>query len=292
MSTAHWYRALDLLPPYNSRVRLHFSGRVIEGARGRAKGRDIWLEFPRGEEPRRIRVPAAFLLWQPLDSATWTLDLPRPVTSPEPRMVWTGQRFSEVDAEERAEDAKVASRGADHRWWWTPDEPIRYAPAGAVTQRMAEGRLMRAVTHCGRGQGLTLRAKTPLSVLADLADAAHGVTTQSSERFTQSAADISDFDEAMRWFLDLGDAEDQRRRKGRKAWDFSDPQKLLFWRAMPRPVSWIDIGRMLAIGAKGSRQLYADSIAVCWRRANSVTAPPKDAAHNAEHRGGRKGPSQ
>lgn len=289
-----WY-PVSALRRANVRVRILWCGRMIEAARVRIPrtGRFGWVmrsedgdivflppteivSYRHSETGDLITLPADSIAarwgdepeaWQPLVPGLWPDPLPEPLRTPEPRsgrIDGPGHRPVEM-SRETAEDRR---RGQ----WWRDETRITYEPEGEVTLAMCEGRLMRAVSWCGAGAGLTLATRDTSQVLADLADAAGlawgqaGSVEAIAARFEPTPADRDDFDVAMGWFVRLNPPELWHAK--RSLWSFNARQKILLWRAKQVPETFAEIGARLRMSDTRAKQLYRDAIDKCHRAAN------------------------
>lgn len=279
----HWYRLIDMAPPYNVHVRLQFWGRMFKAVRGVHKGLDVWAEVMAGGGMRSISIPAAgSVIWQPLAPEKWRLALPEPIAaSVVTGMTRTTQSFTAVDAAlagaEMEADRDALRSGADidvddpMRKWWADLSNIRYEPKGEVSRRMAEGRVMRALADCGAGDGVAVGGVAAADALARMSDAAKRALADDDGshwlvRFKPLQSDNGDFLEAMGWWTALNPPELWTAL--RKPWTYSRAQRALFWRAIDKPLSWSDIGFRFKCSGRRAQQVYEQAIDKCHRVAN------------------------
>lgn len=297
-----WYRIADLLPPLGVRVRVMWDGREFEAARvlHPVNKRACWVThdrrlgavfLPLEERLRRPNDPGTpWVGWhtlygnmpdyyQPLRPDLWSVPLPPPVMFREaPSLMWsaTPRKTSETGLETITETTgAVPGGGSDDRGsgqWWRDPLAIVYAPSGHVTRVMAEGRVMRAVAVCGDDDYLTMTARTPNDLLAEIqryiAALDAKVDSGPLERFVALPQDAQDFEIAMRWFMQLNTPESWSRR--RRLWSYNRPQRVLRWRARMVPLSFAEIGFELRVSPQRARQLYDAAIDVCWHTANGA----------------------
>lgn len=239
-------------------------------------------------------------LWRPQDPERWQAPLPPPAlveTPQEAGRMWSArQSYSAVEDMEAAEiareredfraqaqaQAEVGPGGerVEPRWWRDPSS-IVYEAAGSCTLRMVEGRICRALAWCGAGRGLTLHSRTPLSILARLAEEA--AATEAGEdrlaRFQPLRQDHDDFDLAMGWFAKIGAPSEAVPVNGpqvRDAWRLSKHQKVMWLRSVDRALSWSDIGGSLdrQVSGERARQLFVAGLGMCLRVANGLSPVP------------------
>lgn len=231
-------------------------------SRGRAPHTHIWAAWHKGRA-----VPLASgakpIYWRPQDPSKWRAPLPDPIIPAEPRM------WSSAGAREMPEDSR-----ADEGQWWRDASRVKYEPPGSISERMAEGRVMRAVAASGHGYGTTLTTRTFGMLLADLAEQFGGETGYATSdaiiRFRQTRADISDFDLAMAWFAQLDPPD--LRPSDQDTWALNRMQNVLVLRARNRPWSFGLIGERFGMTPDGARKLYRRSIQAVCRVANGKPA--------------------
>lgn len=297
-----WYPPTSDIPGLGIRVLVQWAGRQFAACRYYDKdvGQIRWATFEKGQ---RVNLPpkgqeADFgyepQAWRPEKPDLWKADLPEPLTSCEPRM-WSSrtkfQAVEEASAEELAREMEAdradAQRGCfaaengaaaaraqmRDRQWWRDGTLISYSQPGSISKQEAEGRMMRALAWCGAGSGLTLRERTPLTILAAISDFMDGMEDErASMKFDPLPQDAQDFEVAMGWFVRLYPLE--MRGKHAESWDFSTTQKVLLWRSRAVPLSFDQIGRLLAISESAARQRvyggprYVGALERVWRAAN------------------------
>ncbi len=241
---------------------------------------DIVLVPPRGAEGSFWGE--APVCWQPLTEAwTWPNGVepePAPVHSV-PKAISIGrQSYAEVEEASGERDAGGRGDSADDVQWWRDATQIAYERPGAVSMRMAEGRLMRALAHCG-AINPRLHAVTTASLLADLAahaDAEARVAAALVVRFQPMPKDHDDFLMAMAWFSSLNTAV--AGRTTRRPWSLNRRQRVLHYRSMDQPLSFADIGHELSTPDQRRRgntlsrhrvmQIYWEGIEAVHRVAN------------------------
>jgi hypothetical protein len=268
--STHWYPITPIYPAPLVQVTgivMHTGG--LQGtydaqviiSRGRAPHSHVWAAWQKGRAVP-LAPDATPLYWRPQDPTKWRAPLPEPIVPSEPRM------WSSVGAVERQHEAPD-----DGGQWWRDASRIRYEPAGAISERMAEGRVMRAVAASGHGYGTTLTARTFGTLLADLAaqfDDRSASTSDPIGRFRQTRADISDFDLAMAWFANLDPPD--LRPADQRTWALNRMQNVLAWRARNRPWSFGVIADRFGMTPDGARKLYQRSIQAVCRVANGKPA--------------------
>jgi hypothetical protein len=255
-------------------------------------GEIVWLP-PKPQSAHAVEWSPEPERWQPLDRSKWGQPLPEPLpVQVEPQWSYEKVNFGAVaDADvsdlaremERDRADARAGRQLDQEEpstarWWLDVTNIRYEPCGSVTQRMAEGRVLRALAWCGAGRDLTLRTTTVGAVLTRMAEVAekaaegsdtnwHGLT-----RFQALPRDQEDFAAAMAWFTALNPPENWHRR--RRAWSLNRTQQVMLMRTLTIPLSWADIGHKFSISGTRCQQIYAKGMEACWRVANGGQAFP------------------
>jgi alkylated DNA nucleotide flippase Atl1 len=166
--------------------------------------------------------------------------------------------------------------------WWRDITVIRHARSGEITERDAEGRVMRALAHSGELRP-TLRSRTTAALLAALSDAAEQADAAYAAeigltKFTPLPKDHEDFLTAMAWFAALNPPE--HRPANAKPWGLSREQRVLYWRSRNRRLTWNEIGFELnpsrPLSVARARQLYESGIHSCWRVANGRGRPTVD----------------
>ena len=281
-----WYRVSDLPPPLGVRVRVMWDGRVFEAARvpHPVDKHECWLVhdrklgavfLPLSGDLRRPADPGspwsgwhtlkqeAPDYYQPLSPERWAVPLPASVRFPtvSPRMYSaTPRQPREPGGGSQCFEADLASKQ-----WWRDPMAISYAPSGSVSKRMAEGRVMRAVAACGGDGGWRLRARTVATVLADFATEYQAkLDGETRVRWHPLPQDQDDFETAMRWYAQL---------KGGNGRALNRVQRVLFFRSLPTPLSFDEIGWELGRSRETVRTLYARGVEECWWYANGVAGP-------------------
>lgn len=287
-----WYALADLPRMRILKVRVIWGGHELALTRMRPRGeaRWAWFEDVRGE-PAEVTRAGEPTCWQPMTEAFWNgLARPQPIRAIEPRMVSERSRFAAVEEAEAAdlaremdadrETARVSRETVSHthalpgsQWWWDPTSVI-YQPQGSVSERYAEGRMMRALVWADVGKGLTLTSKTIGDVLADIAEARAQAMSRGDidpvTRFQPLPQDQADFLVAMGWFVKLNPPERQHKRQ--KVWGLSMPQKVLAWTAQPIPLSSDDMGALVGRTGARMRQVRAEALEMVHRVANGLPA--------------------
>lgn len=332
MVSDKWY-GLEALPAGRLKIRVwwyaHGTPRQFEVARVFDRGKWYWQREVSEREyavvpPLKGSERAAWApephCWQPVtDAWVWPGETPAPL-APHlvPRFVGTrslnqataeaedaelarevaaGQAQARSQVGERTGERPTEAPGMEWRWW-RDATAIRYEPQGEVSEPMAEGRVMRALAHCGAMRKETL--PSPQSFLASVVAAAEYTEAGAAEvyvpRFQPLPSDLADFDRAMAWVAALNPPEEWHKK--RKAWSLNRTQRVMVWRALDRPLSFADIGHELKLSRTRARQIYQDGIAACWRVANGRPATrrikPVDhmAALRERNRAHRMGPGQ
>lgn len=305
-----WYSLSDL-PAVRAHVRLwwivHGVPTQVEAVRSwqqRSKSWG-WVTLRDGELqplPPRGREKSAWapdpVCWQPVAAEwTWPGEAPKPLLPHQvPRLEGTSyasKAVSDAEAAEMAREMEADREAArarndghakpvDDNRWWVDATNIRYEPAGEISPRMAEGRLLRALAWCGAGRGLTLQSSTVGALLARMAEVASGEAAAAEAekqarlhnlpRFRPLPKDHEDFPAAMGWYSALNPPENWGAR--REAWSLNRMQRVMLMRTLTIPLSWADIGSMLHISGTRVRQVYARGMESCHRVANGGSAYP------------------
>jgi hypothetical protein len=296
-----WY-PLDGIPQHG-RVHcwVHWRGRQFRAARivdeRKNKPRTlVWATLkdgvpqylpPHGQEEEWGAEPDAF---RPIDPKKWDWPLPAPLEARAGIMTAERVRFALVDEAEAADLAKEmeadranansvsrdVSRGTGHATicWWRDQSQINYREVPPnLTLRSIEGRLMRAVYHCGAGSHAKFNTS---SVLRDLGEAAAREMAEREAvavpdfvpRMESTPADEGDFLTAMGWFAALNPPADPfspaRTSRGYK---LSRAQKIVLRRAKNIPPSYDEIGVEFEITGTRVKQLFTSTIDAVWRLA-------------------------
>ncbi len=295
-------------PPPRVRVVVCWNGRTFQAARvihpcerrwcwvrRHADGREQYLP-PRlrkgiraaGKAKAPAPRPAAEWLpnpewWQPIDPAKWQAPLPNPL--PPPLLVQPDtQRMVNIRARRRpAETAKDRAVEDGAPWWWDASA-IVYEPPGAVTPRMAEGRLMRALAAPGAVGAEAAPRRQRDYALASIADARAEAEREAAlsglpprDELEPGPADLADWLTAMAWFAALDPPE--LRARGHLPWMLTIEQKVLAWRAQRR--SWASIALMVRRSRTWGRDAAARSLARVTRIANGVSPDPHRRSRDA-----------
>lgn len=237
--------------------------------------------------------------WQPIDPATWVWPggkVPKPLAPHQvPRLEGVTTKMQAVSDAEAAEMARemeadretARAQGDGHKRtfevrWWVDSTNIRYEPAGEISPRMAEGRVLRALAWCGAGKGLTVKSTTVGSLLARMAEVASGEAAAAEAerdarlhnlpRFQPLPRDHEDFPVAMNWFGAINPPENWGPR--REAWALNRVQRVMLMRTLTIPLSWEDIGAVMHFSGPRARQLYVRGMEMCHRVANGGAAYP------------------
>lgn len=256
-------------------------------------------------------------LFQPRDPESWPYPLPEPErTSEEGRMYSTrgsgrggaagsgqpaGGRYAAMSAQaaasdanraeieaalgftlgdlarERAQGDSAAEREEPGARWWRDAAAVEYHPKGAVTQQMAEARVLRAILTDGLRpwkDGRVLARAWPQEFL-DWAEAqkrlAEDPKADLRERFVPSPDDVSDSLVAMSWFAALDPPQLRPDGAYTIAADFTRDQVVLILRALEPPYTWRQIGRHELVGRVShtqARRFYKAALERVWRAAN------------------------
>lgn len=336
-----FYSVADLPPPLGIKVRLIWRTAKgvtmpFDGVRWydkRAK-RDRWSTYDFGDLvhlpiPRDAAVGLPWegwkhlrghapLYWAPPHPAhAWRVPLPAPAflwrdPPPEVRMTYERQEFSAADMAYEMEMTRLGlmpERGETDRpsrvaWqWWRDETKIAWnQTADNLLMKDCEGRLMRAVALSGAGRiGADAGSITSQALAHAIAEAAGYADADASVPFLGAQCDRGDnFLEAMRWFTALGE--------GNEGWSlrcFSRAQKILVWRSLPMPLSYAEIGELLAnpfpqkpgkarkraakpITGERVRQIEKEAIEAAWRvGAGLVTTAAEIAVHQLRERNRR-----
>lgn len=297
-----WYPVTSDCPRVGIPVLVQWAGRQFRAARWPIKGSNdvAWVSIINGE--RQWLPPAKEAArwgdepdaWRPENPEQWRAPLPAPLIAVVPRMWSSRQSFQAVDDASSAdlaremEQARESARASTDiefeseefaTQWWRDATQITYSSPGQVSKREAEGRIMRALSWCGAGAGLTLHARTPQTILSAIADFMDGMDEPSLTRFRPLNQDHDDFDVAMAWFSKLYPPDFRGRHH--RAWSFNRVQKVLLWRARPVPVSFVKIAKRFGISKQAAIGLYsgtpkqAGAIDRVWRAANDLPVYPQ-----------------
>lgn len=220
-------------------------------SRGKPPLENTWAEWIRNK-PVPLGKQAIPRLWQPQFPALWKSALPSPASVSETRMWSATMSFQSVEDAEAAELARDMERDRqmardaisdpilpkESGAWWRDATRIRYEQPGSITKEMAEGRIMRAVAHCGKGEGLTIPVSSFSAILARMAEkkeqyreVGFSDIVHKLQAFPQ---DHQDFLQAMSWFVAL----DPPCARQQKPWAFATDQRILMWRSLDVPLSW------------------------------------------------------
>lgn len=291
--TDYWYPVTSQHPPALVQVRAiidvkgAYDAEVI-ASRGAPPHTNIWAEWQAGRA-KPLAPGSVPILWRPQAPEKWKAPLPPPVSEVREGRVWSSTtRFALVDEAEAAElaaemerDREDARRGGaievvrkEGLPWWRDADQIRYEPAGQITPRMCEGRLMRAVAMCEHGRGLTLRIRSFGTILAQMAarlEQQEYATSDFVPRLKPLPADISDFEIAMSWFVAINPAP-LPEPGSRAAWVPSRPQEVLLFRARNIPLSFEEIGARVEwnVTKQAVHRMYDRAIRRACRIANGA----------------------
>ncbi len=326
MGIVRFYSTAQMKPPLGVKVKVVWNGRHFVAARVAhpATKRECWIAevnripvFLPADTDRPFSPSAPWVgfgglagtapeLWAPLCPDKWQVPLPEPACemdeAAQPRMWASKQEFNAAEAaaemeRDRADVSRetpaeaVASRVA---WqWWRDASQIRYEPATALSERMAEGRLMRAVACCGAGKGLTLRAKSYSTIIVAIAETLAGADDMPANdpgiRFEPLPQDHDDFDTAMRWFAGLNPVDMRGARHA--AWSLSNRQTVLVLRSMSVPWSFDEIGDHLQLSGERCRQINVSALKTAWKIGRGDLDPlsPQIAKLRERNRRARRG---
>lgn len=295
--TNPWYPVTDVHPGPIVQVRAIVSSAngnaELIVCRGKAHHGDKWAEWKAGRS-KPLPPGAVVTLWQPQAPEKWKAPLPDPVAVVEPRMWSSTMAFTLVDEADSSELAREMERdredakrnGAPEEGsreplqWWRDADAIRYEPAGQITPRMCEGRIMRAVAISGYGGELTLKYKSFSTVLAAICEKTPPPYAMSDyvPRMNPLPADWNDFERAMGWFAALN-PKPLPEADARADWSFTRPQWCMIMRSYNIPLSFGEIGEMLpakakdkggAVSGEAARRMYERAIRRACRIANGV----------------------
>lgn len=224
--------------------------------------------------------------WRPQKPEAWRMPLPAPALvvpdTPAPGRLWSAtMRFAAVEEAEAAdlaaemehmrETARAGGSGASGRLpagesdaptqqWWLDPTAVTYSPPGAVSEREAEGRLMRAFLAERWESFDHPQDRTFGDVLDGLAKTLPGDTTDDlpPPRIEPSGRDKDDMLVALAW-LKAFDAGGELGWRG---------EMVLRLRGVTPPMSWRSIGKKVNRAHEGARQLYARALAEVTAEAN------------------------
>jgi len=306
-----WYPLSGI--PQHGRVHcwVHWHGRQFRAARivdeRKNKPRTlVWATLkdgvpqylpPPGKEEDWGSEPDAF---RPIDPKKWDWTLPDPLESRAGLMTAERVRFALVEEATAAELAaemhadrtnangvsRNVSREAATReplQFWRDQTQINYREVPPnLTLRSVEGRLMRAVYHCGAGNHAKVLTS---SVLRDLGEAAAREMAEREAvavpdfvpRMDSTPTDEGDFLTAMGWFAALNPPADPfSPARTARGYRLSRAQKIVLRRAKNIPPSYDEIGVEFEISGTRVRQLFTNTIDAVWRIAMGL--PRRDAA--------------
>lgn len=295
VSAAPWYAVAALPPPLGVKVRVMWDARVFEAALVRHPATKALCWVTHDRSLGAVFLPLASGLRRPADPSSpwagwhtlkgdapdyyqpiwpdkWAVPLPEPITFREAEgRMWSarasiGHNQPPPDDDPLADDARASGQ------WWRDPLAIAYEPTGRVSQRMAEGRVMRAVAWCGAGRDLSLKSRTPNDVLAEMADFYEqaGGEFRDAARFHPLPQDVDDFETAMRWYVQL---KDPPRDGAGRPWSLNMAQRVLLYRARPVPLSFQEIGWAVHRSAERARQVYHRAVERCHAFANGGAGP-------------------
>lgn len=266
----NWYPITPIHPPPLAQVRgivtlpptgVHSYEAELIISRGRPPNASIWASWVRGT-PKPLPVGGTPCFWQPQWPEKWTQPLPEPVPAVSERMYASKVGFTLVaDALGEAPAQRMP-----HQWWRDADL-IRYEPAGCISQRMAEGRIMRAVAMCGHNRTFAPALKTFAQSLSRMA-----APTPDSEPYALAdympplrplRQDETDFSIAMDWFVKLNLSPQSG------AYAFNRVQQLLLHKASDIPLSYDVIGSIWGVHRSAVAQAWARAIDKVTQIANS-----------------------
>lgn len=311
MTADLWYRVTPQHPGplvqvravvcMNAGQRSSFDAHIIV-SRGRGPHANTWAQWVKNK-PVPIPANAVVTLWQPQYPDKWQAPLPEPIVGTQRQMWSERMSFGAVEDAEASELAREMERDRqmardagsvlDHTQIdddprpWRDASWIRYDPPGAITPKMAEARIMRAVALCGHGRGLTITSKTASDVLAKLAAKAQGQEYATNDFVAHLQAfpqDHADFDVAMSWFVALAPRPINRIHTVRADWDFNNRQNVLIFRALDVPLSFEQIGNRVEfqMSKQAVQDLYNRTMRVVAKVANGVPVMLGDGKTQAE----------
>ena len=250
--TSIWYPVTPIHPSPIVKVWGLLDGGKKLVSRGAKPNVHLWATWER-ERCHPLPPGVTPSVWQPQHPDRWKAPLPDPVAP-----FVTPMPATDVIAESPQ--------------WWRDINTIRYEDIGSISQRMAEGRVMRAVAACGEGIA-SHHVRTFSSMLAEFASEHHGSdypVNDYAPRLRQTRDDIADFDVAMAWFAALNPPD--LRNGSAEAWSFNRSQKVLVLRSLGHPWSFGKIADKWGLTPDGARKLYVRSIEAIWRVANGMPA--------------------
>jgi len=308
-----WYLTSDMPPPLNVRVVVLWDDREFEAARIQRENAVVWVTHHRGEAiflPTKNRRPEDAerpwagwhtlsirgpQYWRPINAERWALPLPQAIVFPKvasgvmrsERMRFTAvadaeaselAREMEADRQQARDSRETVQVRKAEVAWWLDQSRIDYEPAGEVTTRNCEGRLMRALAWCGASD-FKERTAVNAEVLAEVAAvSADAGEPEPGLTFKPLPSDRRDFETAMAWFTALSPPE--HWRPGREPWSFSQIQKILVIRARPMPPSYDTIAEVLSYVKRKSmsgewvRQQFKKGVERCLKAANGEEIYP------------------
>lgn len=244
-----WYSPTDQPPPFGVIVWALYGGDQFKAVRilRKKKRQPVWGRMrKRGVEFLR-ELPDC---WRPLNAATWRMPLPDPVPP----------AFAEFEKpREMAIDTPREVRA-----WWRDPAAMTYSPAGAITPRECEGRIMRALLT-----EMSIRMESPrgggsnsdwIARMIDKVERDNGKReTYWHSRFQPTSRDVSDYQRIMvdeKWLALLIKVE----------------RTVLVMRAVDPPYSWRQIGedKEVYCSLEIVRRIYADAIGYVTKNANAA----------------------
>lgn len=302
-----WY-SIDDLPPVALRCQVwwlvHGVPEAFVAGRFRKPGRraDEWQWATTTKRGKIVNIPPqgvagkawadAPVCWRPVEPEKWVWPLgvepPALAVHHVPRLATIGGiAYSETTAASGEDDEAGHGIDDDLPWWRDPSS-IRYEPEGEVSREMAEGRVMRALAHCG---SLTPRLRSgSMTILARLAEERTAIGEMLDDarvaasiilRFAPQQQDQGgEFLMAMGWFTSLDPIED--RPAGAPPWALNRRQRVLWLRSLDENLSFGDVAHAITpaaqkrrgryISQQRAREIYETTIDAVWRIANGKVA--------------------
>jgi len=224
------------------------------------KGRRVWHEL-KGRElvPLAVKPEA----WQPENPETWiwpngVVPEPLPVRVMPQLSVVGGLDYDAVAASEEREADRQAAIAAHGRpepeagQFWRDVSLIAYEPMGAVSLRMGEARIMRAlVVERSIRMDMRLRYRTNAAVLADIKRTLADVLAEAPQGdwcppISATPEDWRDFDTVMGWLVEVMPSKRELF--------------VMRCRMLSPPATWVQIGDEIRRDGKSAKRMYDRSI--------------------------------